>query len=743
MKICIAHFRVGLTDGVSLQIDERARILRQFGHETSLIADTASPSADLNISYFDYKQNVKIKAIQEAVFGGIVDTNVKNDIETIALEIENQIEEFFHYQPFSLIFIHNIFSLAYCLPATIAFYNFLKKHPQIKAIAVHHDFYWDPPRADKYVSHDPYIQNILDTYLPPNLPNLTHTVLSVWEKNMLKNRCGIGSEVITDTFDFDQKLWEKDETNKDFPKDIGLKGDEIVLLLASRIRRRKGIELGIKFTSVLSQLTEKSVVLVLPNEYKDDENEYVGLLKNKAKELSVNILWAQDLVGSDEEKRLGIKKYSLWDSYVYADAVLYPSLWEGFGNQFLEGVFAKKPIVYFEYPIFETDIKPAGFKSISMGRVSGLDNEGLAEVNPLGIKRAATELFKLLNNKKEYNKAVNINFGVARRKFNTKVQLRKYLTVNSERYIKTNGIKNIVSPLILSGKLVASGVAIPQSYGLAESIISEISDGAVSNNEFFALVAKHLDGEIRKRYVTIELMKEFFTSPKSKSPLFIFLGGLVGKTLLSSFVVQQLNINQSITLDNEKFRIAKKGVSKSYLWKATYESHEGYVKTIEALYPFIEEMMERCLFDYGRYKKWCYFMEGIYISSEILKKLHEKENGIYYMSVFNLPKFGDIKKQYLLRWQNELGLTKLKKRRNIIDKYLKNVSAIRAHLAKNMDPIASFVIESSILEERLSIFYAILYQKLKEIADKEIPGWVERVTQKPNLIKKYKEFLSI
>jgi len=67
--------------------------------------------------------------------------------------------------------------------------------------------------------------------------------------------------------------------------------------------------------------------------------------------LKVRIAWIQNLVGSQEEKIKGLKKYSLWDCYAYSSVVLYPSLWEGFGNQFLEAVFAKKPIVSYEYPV--------------------------------------------------------------------------------------------------------------------------------------------------------------------------------------------------------------------------------------------------------------------------------------------------------------------------------------------------------------------------------------------------------
>ena len=748
MKICIAHFRVGLTDGVSLQIDERATILKQLGHEVSLIADNNSPGADLAIPFFDYKNNLRIKEIQKAAFGTNQreSSDLKKKVTVIVRDIEAEIEEFWRYRQFTLLFVHNIFSLPVCLPATIAVYNFLLKHPQIKTVGIHHDFYWDPPRINKYLTKNEYIKKVLKKYFPPKLDNINHTVLSTWEQKKLKNLQDIEAEVITDTFDFSRNPWNPDESNKDFLKDANITDGQLVFLIASRVRPRKGIEIGIDFTAWVNRLLKpkgnRRAVLVLPNDYFEDEKGYIKLLKEKAEGLKVEIRWLQDLVGSEEQKEKGMKKYSLWDCYAYADTILYPSLWEGFGNQFLEAVFAKKPIITLEYPVFKTDVKPKGFEVINISDKVALDSNGLAKVSQESLKKATVMLLKLLDNKREYKRFVNKNFRIGKSKFHTKVQLKKYLIVESERFIKSNGILRIISPLLLSGKLIASGIMIQRAYGLAESIIAEVPAEGLTNYELFTLTVKHLPDENKIRYVTLELVKEFLTSPKSKNPLFIFLGGLSGKSTLANLVVQQLGIEQPIAFDNEKYHIAKPGESKPFLWKATYESAHGYVKTVEAMYPHLLWMMGRNLFDYKRYKKWCYFWEGIYLSSQILRRIHENYPNIYYLSVFNLPKFSDIKRQYLLRWQNELGLEQLKKRKNIIDQYLKNVKAIRSNITKGMEPIASFVIESSVLEERLTIFYAILYQRLKDIADKEISGWVEKVTKRPELIKSYKKFLT-
>ncbi|MGH8597946.1 MAG: glycosyltransferase, partial [Gammaproteobacteria bacterium] len=48
------------------------------------------------------------------------------------------------------------------------------------------------------------------------------------------------------------------------------------------------------------------------------------------------------------------------------DLITYPSLYEGFGNAFLEAVYFRKPIVVNRYSVYMVDIEPLGFDTITM-----------------------------------------------------------------------------------------------------------------------------------------------------------------------------------------------------------------------------------------------------------------------------------------------------------------------------------------------------------------------------------------
>ena len=108
----------------------------------------------------------------------------------------------------------------------------------------------------------------------------------------------------------------------------------------------------------------------------------------------------------------------LWDTYTIADLVTYPSLWEGWGNQLLEAVKAKLPLVIYEYPVYQRDIHSAGFRMVSLGdRISGRDQHNLVQVKRQVQEKAADEALDLLTDQGLRLEVVNHNLQVARDHF--------------------------------------------------------------------------------------------------------------------------------------------------------------------------------------------------------------------------------------------------------------------------------------------------------------------------------------
>ncbi|GAI94991.1 unnamed protein product, partial [marine sediment metagenome] len=78
------------------------------------------------------------------------------------------------------------------------------------------------------------------------------------------------------------------------------------------------------------------------------------------------------------------------------------------------GLFAKKPMLVFEYDVYKEDIKGKGFEVISLGDKYELDEYGLAKVDKKVIRYAAGECIKLLIDKDCREKMVEKNFQLGR-----------------------------------------------------------------------------------------------------------------------------------------------------------------------------------------------------------------------------------------------------------------------------------------------------------------------------------------
>jgi glycosyltransferase involved in cell wall biosynthesis len=63
---------------------------------------------------------------------------------------------------------------------------------------------------------------------------------------------------------------------------------------------------------------------------------------------------------------LADSEFSPWDIFWVSDLVIIPSRWEGFGNNLLEAIAYKKPVVVYSYPVLESDILPKGFDFITV-----------------------------------------------------------------------------------------------------------------------------------------------------------------------------------------------------------------------------------------------------------------------------------------------------------------------------------------------------------------------------------------
>ena len=427
MNIALCHYRVGETDGVSLEMDKWKKVLENMGHKVYFIAGSTGTTDGFIIPEMNYRFEEDLK-IERNAYLKLEDYQDEDEliraIRKQALKIEESLKKILIENKIDLIVPNNILSIGRSIPTAIAFTNVIKELG-VRCIGHHHDFYWERDNFSQPTCN--FVHKALEEYYPPKDDLISHVVINSIVQKELKARRNLDSVVIPNVFDFDEKLWNVDDYNKDFREKLGIRDNDILMLQATRVTNRKAIELAIDVIGEMQKEENRKIleeaklyngksfnwnsriVLVLAGMI-ETADDYVERLKTRAKESNVELLFVNNLVEHSRCVKNNEKIYSLWDTYVFADIITYPSIQEGWGNQFLEGLFAKKPMLVFEYDVYKENIKEKGFKVISLGDKHELDKYGLAKVDKKIIKRAAGECIKLLIDKDYRKKMVEENF---------------------------------------------------------------------------------------------------------------------------------------------------------------------------------------------------------------------------------------------------------------------------------------------------------------------------------------------
>ncbi len=427
MKIALVHYRAGLMDGVSLEMEKWKRVLEEMGHEVKIVAGNSGPGVDISLQQlsFDVSWNQELQKRFFGVSGKMTVDDVLEEIEKRKSAIHHVLVE--TLSDFDVIIPNNIWSLALSIPLGLALEDFARESEKV-FIAHHHDFWWEREHLRKVSV--PEFRQMLEEHFPPNLENIRHVVINSKAREELFRRRGIQSTVIPNVFDF-SKAVSSDVKKEELRRYYGIPEGRVVALQATRITERKAIELSVGLVRTLMDISQEMVgkklydgrtydgrtVLAFSGMCEGDSKEYENRIMGLAFELGVEVLNIYRDVKNG--------KLSFWDAYSIADFITYPSILEGWGNQLLEAIAAKKPIVLFEYEIFERDIKNSGIEYISLGREYGM-KDGFVEVSPKRLDEAAEKVMEILFDESKYRAMVEKNFEIGRKYYSLE-RLREYL----------------------------------------------------------------------------------------------------------------------------------------------------------------------------------------------------------------------------------------------------------------------------------------------------------------------------
>lgn len=381
-RIGFISTRFAGTDGVSLETAKWAAVLERIGNSCFYFSGQCDrPDDQCYLVPEAFYRHPTIDAINQIVFTGTWGSMHKG--RQNHPEIEEQQQDFFsvyirperitkqvqelkdyfkeHLYTFAhkfrleALIVENALTIPVNLPLGLALTEFIAE-TGYPVIAHHHDFYWERQR---FINNS--VQDYLAAAFPPDLPSIRHVVLNSVQARQLASRNGVAAMVIPNVMDFDSPPPALDEYTRTARADLGLAPEQYLILQPTRIIQRKGIEHAIELTRRLGLPAE----LVISHAAGDEGTDYEKHVREFATLLHVKVNFESAIVGDARGfTPEGRKIYTLGDVYPQADLVTYPSSIEGFGNAFLEAIYYKRPLVVNNYSIYETDIKPKGFKVI-------------------------------------------------------------------------------------------------------------------------------------------------------------------------------------------------------------------------------------------------------------------------------------------------------------------------------------------------------------------------------------------
>jgi len=358
LNIGFISFRFASTDGVSLETSKWAEVLEKMGHTCYYFSGLSDrPEERSMVVPKAHFLHPEIREHYYRFFG----TNIRKPEDTLWIHkmrvyFRKHLDNFVNKFNIDLLIPENALSFPQNIPLSMALTELIAE-TNIPTIAHHHDFTWE--RKDLLVTA---IQDYISMAAPPALPSIQHVVINTHASHQMARRTGVSSTIVPNVMNYEKSPPKVDEYSADLREAIGLEPDEFFILQPTRIVQRKGIEHAIELVSRLGLKAR----LVISHASGDDGYEYEKRVQEYANLLGVRAIFSSKRF--DEKRRItkdGQKVYSLWDAYPHADLVTYPSELEGFGNAFLEALYFKKPIVVNSYAIYETDIKPMGFKVIN------------------------------------------------------------------------------------------------------------------------------------------------------------------------------------------------------------------------------------------------------------------------------------------------------------------------------------------------------------------------------------------
>ncbi len=369
MNIGFLSTRSAGTDGVSLETAKLATIFRRLGHTVFYCAgELEDDGPEGLLAPAMHFTDPEALWIHDHSFGTVeAPPDLRERIDAMVARLYPIIAQFVDDYEIDVLVPQNVLAIPMHIPLGVAVTDYIAA-TGIPTLSHNHDFYWE---RDRFAIN--CVPDLLEKAFPPDLPSVQHLVINSLAQDSLRDHLGLASTLVPNIFDFAMAAPGMTDFNRDLRASLGLTDNHLLILQPTRVVARKGIELSIELVrrmreaQVRQRLMGKEPVLVVTHHAGDEGMAYLHRLEQQAREADVRFLYVADQFAPEASVEAdGRKIYSLWDAYVHADFVSYPSFIEGFGNALVETLYFRLPALVNRYDVYAADLAPKGFDLVEI-----------------------------------------------------------------------------------------------------------------------------------------------------------------------------------------------------------------------------------------------------------------------------------------------------------------------------------------------------------------------------------------
>lgn len=349
MRVGILHYTAPpIIGGVESTVRFQATFLQDAGHTVTTLAgagDSFDPRIGVEIVPAINSRHPEVLAVKSELDRG----RLSPAFERVTADLETELIP--RLAALDVLIVHNALSLHKNLPLTAALWRLSADSAGPHWIAWHHDLAWDrPDYAAELHDGEPW-----DLLRRP-LPVAKHVAVSESLRQRVIRVFDLPPDAVTvippgvDEASFHR--WGR--ATRRIVEQLRLADADLLLLLPSRLTRRKNIALALRVIAELRRIQPGEVRLLItgpPGPHNPANIAYFEELRSMVRELDLHDT-VHFLYLLDPDSPGGLDDATVSDLYRICDAVLFPSLDEGFGIPVLEAGLARIPVFCSDIPPF-------------------------------------------------------------------------------------------------------------------------------------------------------------------------------------------------------------------------------------------------------------------------------------------------------------------------------------------------------------------------------------------------------